>query len=129
MNHWDRFQKHFVRYPNMGFSIDISRMAFEEDLFANVADRIEQRRFKAKPGECLNIDLLGQTPSQLILVGLGAPADFGPEQLRGPRGLTHLLLQGWCSLPLESCCRRYRQREVREFLPHQRLRRSSAHNL
>ena len=49
---------------------------------AAVADRIEQRRFKAKPGECLNIDLLGQTPSQLILVGLGAPADFGPEQLR-----------------------------------------------
>lgn len=42
MNHWDRFQKHFVRYPNMGFSIDISRMAFEEDLFANMADRIER---------------------------------------------------------------------------------------
>ena len=47
-----------------------------------VADRIEQRRFKAKPGECLSIDLLGETPSLLVLVGLGAPADFGPEQLR-----------------------------------------------
>ncbi len=41
MNHWDRFQKHFVRYPNMGFSIDISRMAFEDDLFSNMAERID----------------------------------------------------------------------------------------
>jgi glucose-6-phosphate isomerase len=42
MNHWDRFQKHFVRYPNMGFSIDISRMAFEDDLFSNMAGRIDR---------------------------------------------------------------------------------------
>ena len=42
MNHWDRFQKHFVRYPNMGFSIDISRMAFEDDLFSNMAERIDR---------------------------------------------------------------------------------------
>ncbi|CAK6694098.1 leucyl aminopeptidase [Synechococcus sp. CBW1107] len=48
-----------------------------------VADRLEQRRFKGKPGECLSIDLLGQTPSLLVLIGLGAPAGFGPEQLRG----------------------------------------------
>lgn len=41
MNHWDRFQKHFVRYPNLGFSIDISRMAFDESLFSTMADRIE----------------------------------------------------------------------------------------
>jgi leucyl aminopeptidase len=47
-----------------------------------VADQLERRRFKAKPGECLSLDLLGQTPGLLILVGLGAPADFGAEQLR-----------------------------------------------
>ena len=32
-SHWDRFQKFFVRYPQIGFSIDISRMAFDEGLF------------------------------------------------------------------------------------------------
>ena len=49
---------------------------------AAVTDRLEHRRFKGKPGESLSIDLLGQAPSLLVLVGLGAPADFGPEQLR-----------------------------------------------
>src|SRR5688500_3437806 len=32
-NLWDRFQKYFVRYPQIGFSIDISRMAFDEAIF------------------------------------------------------------------------------------------------
>jgi glucose-6-phosphate isomerase len=41
MSHWDRFQKYFVRYSNLGFSIDISRMAFEDDLFSTMAGRIE----------------------------------------------------------------------------------------
>jgi glucose-6-phosphate isomerase len=34
---WDRFQKYFVRYPQLGFSIDISRMAFEDSLFDQMA--------------------------------------------------------------------------------------------
>ncbi len=41
MSHWDRFQKYFVRYSNLGFSIDISRMAFEDDLFSKMAPRVE----------------------------------------------------------------------------------------
>ncbi len=41
MSHWDRFQKYFVRYSNLGFSIDISRMAFEDDLFSQMSGRIE----------------------------------------------------------------------------------------
>ena len=41
MSHWDRFQKYFVRYANLGFSIDISRMAFEDDLFTQMGSRIE----------------------------------------------------------------------------------------
>ncbi|HRH95920.1 MAG TPA: glucose-6-phosphate isomerase, partial [Prosthecobacter sp.] len=41
MSHWDRFQTHFVRYSNLGFSIDISRMAFEDSLFTTLAGRIE----------------------------------------------------------------------------------------
>jgi glucose-6-phosphate isomerase len=46
MSHWDRFQKYFVRYPQMGFSIDISRMSFEDSLFTNMAGKIDQA-FKA----------------------------------------------------------------------------------
>lgn len=41
-SHWTRFQKHFVRYADLGFSIDVSRMAFGEDLFATLAPRIER---------------------------------------------------------------------------------------
>ena len=46
MSHWDRFQKYFVRYANLGFSIDISRMAFEDDLFSQMGSRI-QSAYKA----------------------------------------------------------------------------------
>jgi glucose-6-phosphate isomerase len=46
MSHWDRFQKYFVRYSNLGFSIDISRMAFEDNVFTTLAGRIESA-FKA----------------------------------------------------------------------------------
>ncbi|MBL9133551.1 MAG: glucose-6-phosphate isomerase [Verrucomicrobiaceae bacterium] len=41
MSHWDRFQKYFVRYSNLGFSIDISRMAFEDELFTRMAGKVE----------------------------------------------------------------------------------------
>lgn len=37
---WNRFQKYFVRYPELGFSIDISRMAFEDSLFDTLAPSI-----------------------------------------------------------------------------------------
>ncbi|MDZ4287547.1 MAG: glucose-6-phosphate isomerase [Prosthecobacter sp.] len=37
---WDRFQKYFVRYPQLGFSIDISRMAFEDDIFDRMSGGI-----------------------------------------------------------------------------------------
>lgn len=39
---WSRFQKYFVRYPQLGFSIDISRMAFEDSLFDDLAPSIEK---------------------------------------------------------------------------------------
>jgi hypothetical protein len=39
---WTRFQKFFVRYPQLGFSIDISRMAFEESLFDSMAPSIDK---------------------------------------------------------------------------------------
>lgn len=33
---WDRFQKYFVRYPELGFSIDVSRMNFDEGFLASM---------------------------------------------------------------------------------------------
>ncbi|MEN3941008.1 glucose-6-phosphate isomerase [Prosthecobacter sp. SYSU 5D2] len=41
-SHWDRFQKFFVRYPEIDFSMDISRMAFEEELFEQQGASIEK---------------------------------------------------------------------------------------
>lgn len=39
---WTRFQKYFVRYPQLGFSIDISRMAFEDGFIDSMAPSIEK---------------------------------------------------------------------------------------
>ena len=39
---WNRFQKYFVRYPQLGFSIDISRMAFEEGFIESMSPSIEK---------------------------------------------------------------------------------------
>jgi len=43
---------------------------------------LEQRRFKGKPGECLSLARLGQSPANLLLIGLGEPAGFSGDQLR-----------------------------------------------
>ncbi len=45
-------------------------------------ERLEQRRFQAKPGECLSLECLGQQPRTLILVGLGEPEAFDLDSLR-----------------------------------------------
>ncbi len=37
---WQRYQQHLVRYPDLGFSIDISRMSFTDDLFDTMAPQI-----------------------------------------------------------------------------------------
>ncbi|MEB3172380.1 MAG: leucyl aminopeptidase [Cyanobacteriota bacterium] len=44
--------------------------------------RLEQRRFKAKPGDCISIERLGARPGTLILIGLGAPEGFDLQALR-----------------------------------------------
>lgn len=33
---WDRFQTHFLRYPQIGFSMDVSRMSFPDSLFTDL---------------------------------------------------------------------------------------------
>ncbi len=39
---WQRFQQYFLRYEDLGFSIDISRMKFPDDFFAQMRPRIDQ---------------------------------------------------------------------------------------
>jgi glucose-6-phosphate isomerase len=38
---WQRFQRYFLEYHELGFSLDISRMRFPEDLFEKMQPRIE----------------------------------------------------------------------------------------
>jgi len=39
---WSRFQKHFVRYPKLGFAMDVSRVSFEDSLFDTMAPAINK---------------------------------------------------------------------------------------
>ena len=39
---WQRFQRHFLRYDNLGFSIDISRMKFPDDFFERMQPKIDK---------------------------------------------------------------------------------------
>jgi glucose-6-phosphate isomerase len=41
-SNWDRFSKYFVRDESTGFSLDVSRMHFDDDLFTSMHDRIER---------------------------------------------------------------------------------------
>ena len=43
---WQRFQRYFLRYENLGFCIDISRMNFADDFFAEMQPRVD-KAFKA----------------------------------------------------------------------------------
>jgi glucose-6-phosphate isomerase len=39
---WQRFQQHFLRYDDLGFSIDISRMKFPDDFFEKMRPKIDK---------------------------------------------------------------------------------------
>src|SRR5213075_879954 len=39
---WPRFQKYFLRYDDLDFSIDISRMKFADDFLATMQPRVEK---------------------------------------------------------------------------------------
>jgi glucose-6-phosphate isomerase len=39
---WQRFQRYFLEYRELGFSLDISRMKFPEDMFDRMRPQIEQ---------------------------------------------------------------------------------------
>ena len=58
------------------------RQALAERFGAGLLTSLEQRRFQGKAGQCVSLQLLGQSPTTLVLLGLGEPADFSGEQLR-----------------------------------------------
>src|SRR5438067_11027539 len=39
---WQRFQQYFLRYEDLGFSIDISRMKFPDDFFDQMRPKIDK---------------------------------------------------------------------------------------
>src|SRR5213078_4213474 len=39
---WQRFQQYFLRYDDLGFSIDISRMKFPDDFFDQMRPKIDK---------------------------------------------------------------------------------------
>ncbi|MFL6542132.1 MAG: glucose-6-phosphate isomerase [Chthoniobacterales bacterium] len=39
---WQRFQKYFLEYADLGFSLDISRMRFADDFFERLQPRVEK---------------------------------------------------------------------------------------
>src|SRR5947207_8431318 len=39
---WQRFQQYFLRYDDLGFSIDISRMKFPDDFFEKMRPKIDK---------------------------------------------------------------------------------------
>jgi len=41
MSLWNRYQQYFVRYSNLGLSIDISRMGFDDSLFTSFSEKVE----------------------------------------------------------------------------------------
>src|SRR6186713_3759040 len=43
---WDRFSRYFLRHPELGFSLDISRMRFGEDFFGQM-EPLAQKAFSA----------------------------------------------------------------------------------
>ena len=59
-----------------------TRSALAEQVGEALLAGLEQRRFKGKPGECLNLARLGQSPATLLVLGLGEPAGFSGDQLR-----------------------------------------------
>ena len=58
------------------------RQPLENLLGPGLNDRLQQRRFKAKPGDIVAIERLGAGPQTVILVGLGDPAHFELSGLR-----------------------------------------------
>lgn len=108
---WTRFNRHFLRYPDLGFSLDISRMTFAEDFFASMSEKITTAfaaMTRLEEGEIANPDenrMVGHywlrdvdiapdaTLKQEILSTLKSIRAFASEIHAGGK-FTHVLLVG-----------------------------------
>ena len=78
---WQRFQRYFLSYEDLGFSIDISRMKFAEDFLGTMQPRVEAALAAMRELEAGAI----ANPDEDRMVGhywLRAPALAPNEQLR-----------------------------------------------
>ena len=78
---WPRFQKYFLEYEDLGFSIDISRMRFGDNFFASMRPKVERALAEMQALETGAI----ANPDENRMVGhywLRAPALAPNEQLR-----------------------------------------------
>ena len=39
---WERFKKYYLELPEMGFALDVSRVSFDDNFFANMSPKIEK---------------------------------------------------------------------------------------
>ena len=108
---WTRFNTHFLRYIDLGFSLDISRMKFADDFFVSMSDKITNafaamKRLEegeiANPDEnrmvghywLRNVDIAPDaTLKQEILTTLKSIRAFASEVHTGGK-FTHVLLIG-----------------------------------
>jgi len=61
---------------------DIVRLALRERFGTGLIDRLQQRGFKGKHGNCASFELLEGDLRRLVIIGLGAPEDFDLMALR-----------------------------------------------
>jgi hypothetical protein len=89
---WQRFQRYFLEYPELGFSLDISRMKFPEDLFERMRLQIDVQQL---PDGVLNffvaiVELRNDWRAARFEVEDGITSgDYLQGFLRGTRGALH----------------------------------------
>ncbi len=85
---WDRYSRYLVRDEGLGFSLDVSRMRFEESLFEDLSEEIDRawRDLRAlEAGEIANPDEGRQVGHYWLRTPSLAPAEEGAwiERVRG----------------------------------------------
>ncbi len=56
--------------------------ALREGFGEGLLQRLDQRQFKARPGDCVTLEQLGATPGTLVLVGLGPASELDGAGVR-----------------------------------------------
>jgi hypothetical protein len=76
---WQRFQQYFVRYDDVDFSIDISRMKFADDFFDQMRPKVD-KAFGAMR-ELRQMRNFAATSKKRTSASKRSPLTFTPERL------------------------------------------------